>query len=72
MSTIQMSASDLEASDDLMAIRKNLQAILGKGISVSAMLADSPIVRAGGKIPLIIQSQTTTSSEPALAAAGAA
>jgi hypothetical protein len=65
-------ASDLEASDDLMAIRKNLQAILGKGISVSAMLADSPIVRAGGKIPLIIQSQTATSSESALAATDAA
>jgi phenylacetate-CoA ligase len=64
-------ASDLEASDDLMAIRKNLQAILGKGISVSAMLADSPIVRPGGKIPLIIQSQTAPSSEPALAATGA-
>jgi len=56
-------ASDLEASDDLMAIRKNLQAILGKGISVSAMLADSPIVRAGGKIPLIIQSQAAKNSE---------
>ncbi|HUN64178.1 MAG TPA: hypothetical protein VMU53_19410 [Candidatus Sulfotelmatobacter sp.] len=50
-------ASDPLASDDVMTIRKNLQQILGKGTSVSAMLADTPIVRAGGKIPLIIQSQ---------------
>ena len=49
-------ASDPLASDDIMTIRKNLQHILGKSVSVSAMLADTPIVRPGGKIPLIIQS----------------
>jgi hypothetical protein len=49
-------ASDPLAYDDLMTIRKNLQLILGDGMSVAAMLADSPIVRPGGKIPLIIQS----------------
>jgi len=49
-------ASDPLASDDLMTIRRNLQLILGDGMSVAAMLADSPIVRPGGKIPLIIQS----------------
>ena len=49
-------ASDPLASDDIMTIRKNLQQILGKSVSVSAMLADTPIVRPGGKIPLIIQS----------------
>lgn len=55
-------ASDPLASDDIMTIRKNLQEILGKGVSVSAMLADTPIVRPGGKIPLIIQSTTSGSS----------
>jgi hypothetical protein len=50
-------ASDSLGSDDVMTIRQNLQQILGKEIAVSAMLADSPIVRPGGKIPLIIQSQ---------------
>jgi phenylacetate-CoA ligase len=55
-------ASDPMASDDLMTIRKNLQQILGKGVMVSAMLADTPIVRAGGKIPLIIQAKPTQSA----------
>lgn len=49
-------ASDPLASDDIMTIRRNLELILGAGVSVSAMLADNPIVRPGGKIPLIIQS----------------
>jgi len=48
-------ASTQDAFEDLMAIRRNLQQILGKRIAVSATLADSPIVRAGGKIPLIVQ-----------------
>jgi phenylacetate-CoA ligase len=48
-------ASDSSAYDDVMMIRANLQAILGPTISVSAMLADTPIIRAGGKIPLIVQ-----------------
>jgi len=52
-------ASDLAASDDLMTIRGNMQQILGKEVSVSAMLADTPIVRPGGKIPLIIQSSSS-------------
>jgi phenylacetate-coenzyme A ligase PaaK-like adenylate-forming protein len=49
-------ASDAGAYDDVMMIRSNLQTILGPKISVSAMLADNPIIRAGGKIPLIVQS----------------
>ena len=47
------------AYDDVMMIRANLQTILGPTISVSAMLADNPIIRAGGKIPLIVQSTAT-------------
>jgi phenylacetate-coenzyme A ligase PaaK-like adenylate-forming protein len=43
------------AIDDLMTIRKNLQEVLGPLTQVSATLADAPLVRAGGKIPLIIQ-----------------
>lgn len=52
-------ATDPSAYEDVMTIRKNLQAILGKDMSVSATLADSPIVRPGGKIPLIIQPKLT-------------
>jgi phenylacetate-CoA ligase len=52
-------ASDAGAYDDVMMIRANLQTILGPAISVSAMLADNPIIRAGGKIPLIVQSNAT-------------
>ena len=58
-------ASDPTAFEDVMTIRKNLEIILGKNMSVSAMVADSPIVRAGGKIPLIIQGASTRDvSEP--------
>jgi len=55
-------ASDAGAYDDVMMIRANLQTILGPTISVSAMLADNPIIRAGGKIPLIVQSTATKSA----------
>jgi phenylacetate-coenzyme A ligase PaaK-like adenylate-forming protein len=55
-------ASDPLASDDVMTIRQNLQQILGKSVSVSAMLADTPIVRPGGKIPLIIQSKDSAAT----------
>ena len=51
-------SNHVDAFEDVMTIRKNLQNILGKHMSVSAMLADAPIVRAGGKSPLIIQPQT--------------
>jgi phenylacetate-CoA ligase len=60
-------ASDVGAYDDVMMIRANLQKILGPAISVSAMLADNPIIRAGGKIPLIVQSLAKQSAEPAVA-----
>jgi hypothetical protein len=63
-------ASDLEASDDLMTIRKNLQEILGKNVSVSAMLADTPIVRPGGKIPLIVQSSPAVDSAETVSSSG--
>jgi phenylacetate-CoA ligase len=48
-------ASKPSAYDDLMTIQKNLQQILGPGFTVTSTLVDAPIVRAGGKIPLIIQ-----------------
>lgn len=47
-----------KAYGDLMDIQKSLQKVLGTNFVVSAMLADAPIVRAGGKIPLIIQQAT--------------
>jgi phenylacetate-CoA ligase len=52
------------AFDDVMHIRKNLQDVLGPKMRVSATLADAPIVRPGGKIPLIIQGPTTTRPIP--------
>jgi hypothetical protein len=42
-----------------MGIQKNLQMILGPGFTVTSTLVDAPIVRAGGKIPLIIQPVAT-------------
>jgi phenylacetate-coenzyme A ligase PaaK-like adenylate-forming protein len=57
-------ASHPSAYEDVMTIRKNLQAILGNNMSVSATLADSPIVRPGGKIPLIIQPNTPEPAAP--------
>ena len=58
-------ASDAGAYDDVMMIRANMQTILGPTISVSAMLADNPIIRAGGKLPLIVQSAPTQPAHPA-------
>ena len=52
-------ASRPSAYDDLMGIQKNLQKILGPSFTVTSTLVDAPIVRAGGKIPLIIQPAAT-------------
>ncbi len=52
-------ASQPSAYDDLMGIQKNLQKILGPSFTVTSTLVDAPIVRAGGKIPLIIQPAAT-------------
>lgn len=54
------------AFDDVMTVRKNIQGVLGPRIRVSAMLADAPIVRAGGKIPLIIQPSTVAATNALL------
>jgi phenylacetate-CoA ligase len=48
-------ASSPDSYADLMEIQKRLQKVLGQQFFVTATLADAPIVRAGGKIPLIIQ-----------------
>ena len=53
-------ASSPDAYEEVMVIRKNLQYVLGQNMAVSAMLVDAPIVRAGGKIPLIIQPNVVT------------
>lgn len=42
------------APDDLIRIRTSLQRLLGAEMSVTAELAPAPIIRAGGKIPLIV------------------
>src|SRR6202041_2584066 len=57
-------AGDAAAFEDVMNVRKNLQQIFGKRMTVSATLADSPIGRAGGKSPLIIQSSFPGAKQP--------
>lgn len=42
------------AADDLMQIRSDLQNLLGASMQVTAELATEPVVRPGGKIPLIV------------------
>ena len=42
-------------ADDLMQIRSDLQNLLGAGIQVTAELGAEPLVRSGGKIPLIVE-----------------
>lgn len=54
------------AFDDVMIVRKSIQAVLGPRIRVSATLADAPIVRPGGKIPLIIQPTAVAGSSALL------
>lgn len=48
-------ASNGKAPAELAIIRERLQKVLGKQMRVSAALAHAPLVRAGGKIPLIVQ-----------------
>ena len=44
-----------KALEDLMTICENLRKVLGKEMDIDATLAESPIIRAGGKIPLIVR-----------------
>jgi phenylacetate-CoA ligase len=48
-------ASNQNALVDLAIVRDELQKILGPQMRVLAVLSSEPIVRAGGKIPLIVQ-----------------
>ncbi len=47
-------AGNRRVFDELMRIRSDLQDLLGSHIRVTAELAPAPIVRPGGKIPLIV------------------
>lgn len=47
-------ASNGNAAEDMMQIRARLQELLGSRMKVTAELALAPLVRAGGKIPLIV------------------
>ena len=47
-------ASNGNAAADMMQIRSRLQELLGAGMKVTAELAAAPVVRPGGKIPLIV------------------
>jgi len=48
-------ASCSEASEDVARVCSSLQKLLGNGMQVSAQLAREPIIRAGGKMPLIVR-----------------
>jgi phenylacetate-CoA ligase len=47
-------ASNGNAAEDMMQIRARLQELLGSRMKVTAELALAPLVRAGGKVPLIV------------------
>jgi phenylacetate-CoA ligase len=48
-------ANNGRSSEELVAVRENLQKLLGAGMTVDTELAAEPIMRAGGKIPLIVR-----------------
>jgi phenylacetate-coenzyme A ligase PaaK-like adenylate-forming protein len=48
-------ASCPEASQDVLRVRIALEKLLGNGMQVSSELAREPIIRAGGKMPLIVR-----------------
>jgi phenylacetate-CoA ligase len=52
---IRAVASDRDAEADLAVIRGKLQNIVGPEVQVLSELTKEPVVRAGGKIPLIVQ-----------------
>jgi phenylacetate-CoA ligase len=47
-------SSSAGASEEVSKVRRDLQELLGPGMQVGIDLADAPIIRAGGKIPLIV------------------
>jgi hypothetical protein len=51
------------AHEEMMLIRSNLQNLLGEGMRVTAEIAAEPLVRPGGKIPLIINIGTVGNAE---------
>lgn len=55
---VRVVAADHRAVEELAMIQQKLQAMLGKEIRVTGELATEPIVRAGGKIPLIVRQVT--------------
>ena len=48
-------AGNGKAAEELADVRLRMQKLLGSGVQVTAQLAAEPIVRAGGKIPLIVK-----------------
>jgi phenylacetate-CoA ligase len=48
-------ANNGDGSRELSKVQESLQQLLGSQMNVSTELAPAPIVRAGGKIPLIVQ-----------------
>lgn len=51
---------DQQAAEELMRVRGDLQNLLGSSMQVTAQLVRSPIARAGGKIPLIVNEVART------------
>ena len=52
---IRAVAANGKASEELAEVRLRMQRLVGSSVQVTAQLALQPIVRAGGKIPLIVQ-----------------
>lgn len=55
-----------EASAEITKIRAALQRVLGDSMTVAAELASQPIVRAGGKIPLVVERSAQPPAEGTL------
>ena len=55
---IRAVAANGNAPQELAGVRLRIQNLFGAGVQVSAQLAPEPIVRKGGKIPLILQQGT--------------
>jgi len=51
---VRAGPADRRAAEQLMQVRDDLQALLGTGMQVTAEMVAAPLVRSGGKIPLIV------------------
>jgi hypothetical protein len=62
--TVRGVASAPQAKQDLAGVAARLEKLLGSGMHVSWTLASEPIIRRGGKMPLIVRQQLAVSRPP--------